>query len=258
MILNHDQFTLKIAQTEAELSAAQRLRYRVFVEEMGARPVHEPNGAGHEADAFDPFFDHLILTDESIADDRENVVGVYRLMQGETAVAGPGFYGASEYDLSKITNSGRRVLELGRSCVDARYRGSLALHLLWQGVADYVKKNDIELLFGVASFAGTSPQDYADGLAFLHHNHLAPEALRVAARQDNAVSMAVKTLEEIDRLKAVRQIPTLIKSYLRLGGFVGQDAYLDHDFNVIDVCVILDRNLIPAKQRLQLEQGLTA
>ena len=140
MILNHDQFTLKIAQSEAELSAAQRLRYRVFVEEMGARPAHEPNGAGHEADAFDPFCDHLILKDESIADDRDNVVGVYRLMQGEIAAAGPGFYGASEYDLRKITNSGRRVLELGRSCVDARYRGSLALHLLWQGVEEKIAK----------------------------------------------------------------------------------------------------------------------
>lgn len=257
MILNRDHFILKIAETEAELAAAQRLRYRVFVEEMGARPAYD-TAAGQEADAFDPFFDHLVLKDSRIADDRENVVGVYRLMQGDTAAAGPGFYSAGEYDLSKISATGRRVVELGRSCVDARYRGGLALHLLWQGVADYVLKHDIELLFGVASFAGNAPEDYADALSFLHANHLAPAALRVSARAEGAVAMALKPVAEIDRPKAVRQIPTLIKSYLRLGGFVGEGAYLDRDFNTLDVCVILDRALIPAKQRMQLEQGLAA
>lgn len=257
MILNRDHLILKIAETEAELAAAQRLRYRVFVEEMGARLAYDTAG-GQEADAFDPYFDHLVLKDSRIADERENVIGVYRLMQGDTAAAGPGFYSAGEYDLCKISATGRRVVELGRSCVDERYRGSLALHLLWQGVADYVIKHDIELLFGVASFVGTNADVYADALSFLHETHLAPAPLRVTARQAGAVSMALKPLEQIDRSKAVRQIPTLIKSYLRLGGFVGEGAYLDRDFNTLDVCVILDRALIPTKQRMQLEQGIAA
>jgi putative hemolysin len=257
MILNRNHFVLKLADTDAELASAQRLRYRVFVEEMGARPAYD-TAAGQEADAFDPFFDHLVLKDNRIADDRENVIGVYRLMQGETAAAGPGFYSAAEYDLNNLLKTGRRVVELGRSCVDANYRGGLALHLLWQGVADYVMRNDIELLFGVASFAGVSPENYADGLSFLHYNHLAPEDLRVFAKEESCLSMALKMKDKIDRPKAVRQIPPLIKSYLRLGGFVGQGAYLDQDFNTIDVCVVLDRALIPDRQRLQLEQGLAA
>lgn len=257
MILNRDHFTLKIAETEAELAAAQRLRYRVFVEEMGARPAYD-TAAGQEADAFDPYFDHLVLKDNRLTDDRENVVGVYRLMQGDTAAAGPGFYSAGEYDLTKISATGRPVVELGRSCVDARYRGGLALHLLWQGVADYVLKHDIELLFGVASFAGIDPDAYADALSFLHGNHLAPAPLRVTAKAAGAVSMERKSPDNIDRPKAVRQIPTLIKSYLRLGGFVGEGAYLDRDFNTLDVCVILDRALIPAKQLMQLDQGRAA
>lgn len=258
MILNKNQYTLTLAQSDAELAAAQRLRYRVFVEEMGARPAYDTDASGHEADAFDPYFEHLILKDNNINDDRNNVVGVYRLMQGEAAAAGPGFYSAAEYDLSKIAADGRRVLELGRSCVDADHRGGLALHLLWQGVADYVFQNDIGLLFGVASFAGIQADKIADGLSFLHHNHLAPDRLRVTAKEGNSISMALKENDEIDRPAAVRQIPSLIKSYLRLGGFVGQGAYVDRDFNTIDVCVILDRDLIPAKQRRQLQQGLAA
>lgn len=256
MILNKDHFTLKLAQTDAEMVAAQRLRYRVFVQEMGARPAYALNE--RETDAFDPFFDHLILKDERIENEQDNVVGVYRLMQGDVAKQGPGFYGAGEYDLSKLVHSKKRLVELGRSCVDAHYRGGLALHLLWQGVADYVVKNDIEILFGVASFAGSDVKQYSDGLSFLHHNHLAPEPLQVKAKADNAVSMNMKTLAEIDRPKAVRQIPSLIKSYLRLGGCVGMDAYVDHNFNTIDVCVVLDRAQVPNSQRLKLEQGFAA
>ena len=255
MIINRDHFILKIAETEAELVAAQRLRYRVFVEEMGARPAFDAV-VGQESDAFDPYFDHLILKDSRITDECENVIGMYRLMQGETAVAGPGFYSASEYDLSKISASGRRVVELGRSCLDARYRGGLALHLLWQGVTDYVIQYDIELLFGVASFVGMDAEVYVDALSFLHENYLAPTSLRVTARESGMISMTLKKKQDIDRHKAVRQIPTLIKSYLRLGGFVGEGVYLDRNFNTLDVCVILDRALISSKQRMELEQGL--
>lgn len=258
MILDRDHFVLKLAETDAELAAAQRLRYRVFVEEMGARPAYGEAQDGREADDFDPFFDHLILKDTTILDDRCDVIGVYRLMGCEAAAAGPGFYGASEYDLSKITGSGRKSVELGRSCVDAQYRGGLALHLLWQGVSEYVRQRDIELLFGVASFHGTDPQKMSDGLSFLHHKHLAPEALCVSALGKPRVEMNLKALDQINRTLAVRQIPSLIKSYLRLGGFVGDGAYLDQDFNTIDVCLILDRALIPAKQLSQLNQGVAA
>ena len=197
MILNRDHFILKIADTEVELVAAQRLRYRVFVEEMGARPTFN-SVMKQEADAFDPYFDHLVLKDIRINDERENVVGVYRLMRGDIAAAGPGFYSAGEYDLSKISATGRRLVELGRSCLDAQYRGGLALHLLWQGVADYVIKHDIELLFGVASFVGTDTNYYADALSFLYENHLAPAPLRVTARDSGNVSMRIKNINKID------------------------------------------------------------
>lgn len=258
MILNNTHFTLKLAESEAELAAAQRLRYRVFVQELGARPSYGATAENREIDAFDPYFDHLILKDTRIADESINVIGAYRLMRSETAQSGPGFYGAREYDLDAITRSGRPAVELGRSCVDAAYRNGIALHLLWQGVADYVLRNGIELLFGVASFNGTDPQGYADGLSFLHHNHLAPKDLRVQARAAGRVPMTMKPLADINRAVAVRQIPSLIKSYIRLGGWVGEGAFIDRDFNTVDVCLVLDQANIPQKQRAQLAQGLAA
>lgn len=258
MIVNTSHFVLKLAETEQERAAAQRLRYRVFVEEMGARPAFDGDAANREVDAFDPYFDHLLLIDTRIEDSENNVVGAYRMMRSETAAQGQGFYGAQEYDLGPIIRSERAAVELGRSCIDPAYRNGIALHLLWQGVADYVLRNRIELLFGVASFAGTDPHDYAQGLSYLHHNHLAPPSLRVRAREACCVGMDIVAAEDIDPLVAVRQIPALIKSYIRLGGWVGQGAYVDRDFNTIDVCLVLDQQRIPAKQRAQLLRGRAA
>ncbi len=168
------------------------------------------------------------------------MVGVYRLMRDAAAAAGPGFYGAAEYDLGPITASGRRSVELGRSCVARDHRGGPAMHLLWNGLAEYVLERGIEILFGVASFPGTDPDPVAEALAFLHHFHLAPPDLRARARPARFLAMDRMAREAIDPVRALRAVPPLIKAYLRVGGFVGEGAWVDRAFNTIDVCVVMD------------------
>ena len=242
MKIDASRYRVKLAETEAERAGAQRLRYRVFVEEMGAKASPEERAARREWDDFDPFFDHLVLEslDPGIVDPLDRVVGVYRLMRGEVAAAGPGFYGAGEYDLTPIAGSGRASVELGRSCVAREHRGGPGMHLLWNGLAAYVLERDIELLFGVASFHGTDPAPLAEALSFLHYEHLAPPDLRVRARPGHYLEMNLMPRGDIDPERAPRSIPPLIKAYLRLGGFVGDGAFVDHDFNTIDVCVVMD------------------
>lgn len=235
------QYRVKLAETEEERLGAQRLRYRVFVEEMGAAVTPEQRAARREWDAFDPFFDHLILTsEEPVADPLDRVVGVYRLMRREAAQAGIGFYGAAEYDLSLIETSPRESLELGRSCVAAGHRGGPGMHLLWSGLAQYVLERDIEILFGTASFPGTDPAPLAEALSFLHHRHLAPPDLRVRARAGRSLAMDRLSPESVDPVRALAAIPPLIKAYLRLGGTVGEGAFVDLAFNTIDVCLVMD------------------
>ena len=242
MQIDLSRYRVKLAETEAERMGAQRLRYRVFVEEMGAHATPEEAAARREWDDFDPFFDHMILLslDPVIADPLDRVVGVYRLMRSEVAAAGRGFYGAGEYDLAPILRSGRACVELGRSCVAREHRGGPAMHLLWNGLASYVLERGIELLFGVASFHGTDPAPLAEALSFLHHEHLAPPDLRVRARAAHYLDMNLMPREAIDAPRALQAIPPLIKAYLRLGGFVGDGAFVDRDFNTIDVCVVMD------------------
>jgi putative hemolysin len=250
MKLDLSRYRVKLAESEEERLGAQRLRYRVFVEEMEARATPDERAARREWDAFDPWCDHLLLLDRGpVSDPLDRVVGAYRLLPDEAARAGPGFYGAREYDLSPIIATGRASVELGRSCVAAEHRGGTAMHLLWNALAGYVLERGIGVLFGVASFHGTDPEPVVEALTWLYHAHLAPPELRVRALPPNRLDMNLMPPEAIDPQRALRAIPALIKAYLRLGGFVGDGAWIDHDFNTIDVCVVMDTARMKAKYR---------
>lgn len=257
MTLDPSRYRLKLAETEAEIAGAQRLRYRVFVEEMGAAARPEERALRREWDRFDAFFDHLVLIDldPGLADPLDRVVGAYRLMQGSAAADGPGFYSAAEYDLGPILRSGRPSVELGRSCVAAAHRGGPAMHLLWNGVADYVLSRGIEILFGVASFRGTDPEPLAEALSYLYHRHLAPPDLRVRARPGAYVAMDRMPAAAIDPARALQAVPPLIKAYLRAGGWVGDGACLDRAFNTIDVCVVMDTTRMTERYRAFYQRG---
>ena len=251
MDIDAGRFIIRLARDEADVAAAQRLRYRVFVEEMGAQASPEEHALRRERDEFDAHFEHLMLIDtEAETDDPlDRCVGVYRLMTGERARAGIGFYGATEYDLSRLERYPRKVVELGRSCVAAEHRGGAAMHLLWTGLGEFVTARGIEIMFGVASFHGADPAPIADALSFLHHEHLAPEDLRVRALPEHFAPMDLIPREQVNRKEALRRIPTLIKAYLRLGGFVGEGAYVDRDFNTVDVCLLMDTSRMVQRYR---------
>lgn len=252
MRIDAGRFTVRLAETEDDVAAAQRLRYRVFVEEMGATPSPEDAAIRRERDRFDDFFDHLLLIDNNATpeDPMDGVAGVYRLLRGKVArEKGCGFYGDSEYDLTKIRDYPRETVELGRSCVGLDYRGGSAMHLLWTGLGHYVTMHNIEIMFGVASFHGDDPKALALPLSYLHHNHLAPEDLRVRTRDEFFEPMDLIPAEEISKAAAMKEIPTLIKAYIRLGGFVGEGAYVDHDFNTVDVCLLMDTSRMVNRYR---------
>jgi putative hemolysin len=239
MDLSDSHFDLVLARTDAEIRAAQRLRYDVFIDELGGDGTLVDHDARIEADRFDPFFDHLLLRDRR-RDAADDVVGVYRLMREDQARAAGQFYSEGEYDLGRLRASGRRLLELGRSCLHRDYRGGSAMMHLWNGLADYIAEHRIEIMFGVASFHGTDPQRIAGPLSLLHHRHLAPEDIRPRARTEGFQAMDLVGAAALDRVAAIRDTPALIKAYLRLGGFVGEGAFIDRPFNCVDVCLVMD------------------
>lgn len=245
------QFRVRLARTPEDVRAAQRLRYEVFVEELGADGPLVNHAERLECDRFDPICDHLLLIDAGI----DRVVAVYRLLPGERAEIAGGFYSAGEYDLAPLLASGRRLLELGRSCVHADYRGSAAMFLLWGGLADYVLDRGIEVLFGTASFHGTDVDRLALPLSWLHANHLAPEQLRARVLPEHGQRMDLMPVSASDRAAAVAAMPPLIRAYLRLGGVVGEGAFLDTGFNTTDVLLIVDTENMSRQHRGYYTRG---
>lgn len=250
MDIDDRHLEVRLASAEPDRLAAERLRYRVFVEELGGDGPLVDHAGRFERDAFDPFCDHLVLIDtrQDVAA-LDHVVGVYRLLTDEKAAAAGRFYTEGEYDISVLKTSGRRLLELGRSCIDPDHRGGLALRQLWLGLADYVAERQAEVLFGVASLHGTDIAALAQPLSHLHHEHLAPPELRVRALEAHYQRMDLIPRDRIDRVAAMRDVPALIKSYLRLGGFVGDGAFVDHAFNTTDVCFVMDTARMSAEAR---------
>ncbi len=175
------------------------------------------------------------------------VVGTYRLIRREAAARLGGFYSAAEYDIAPLVAYPGEILELGRSCVDAAYRQRPAMQLLWSGIAAYVFHYDIALMFGCASLPGTDPETLAAPLSYLHHHHLAPPALRPRALAQRYVDMRRLPAGALDPARALVDLPPLIKGYLRLGGFVGDGAVIDDEFNTTDVCIVVKTDLVSEK-----------
>ncbi|MEJ6401832.1 GNAT family N-acetyltransferase [Yoonia sp. 2307UL14-13] len=247
-------FQVSIAETRTEIAAAQRLRYEVFVKELGADGPMIDHAAGLERDRFDDFATHILLRDKHRSPD-DQIVGAYRVMTPADAARAGQFYCADEYDLAPLTQGGLRLMELGRSCIHKDYRGGPGLMHLWSGIADLVAAQKTDVLFGVASFHGTDVHALAAPLSLLHDRHLAPPPLRVGARQPGHHAMNLVPPDDIDRLAVMRQIPALIKAYLRLGAVVGDGAFIDHAFNTTDICLILATDAIGAMQRRIYARG---
>lgn len=247
---------VRIAANDAEREAAQALRYRVFFEEMGARPDERAARSRRDIDEYDEVADHLLVIDHSISSGAAGVVGTYRLLRDDAAAKVGKYYSGSEYDLSPLIEFPGKLLEVGRSCVDRDYRGRSAMQLLWRGIASYIFLHRIDVLFGCASLPGTNPDAVANELTYLYHNHLAPPVLRVSALPDRRVEMLRTDPHMLDYRSCLARLPPLIKGYLRLGGYVGDGAVVDHQFNTTDVAVLVKSELLADKYYRHYERRL--
>ncbi|NQU72477.1 MAG: GNAT family N-acetyltransferase [Rhodospirillales bacterium] len=237
----------RLAHSEADIDAAQALRYRVFFDEMGAHPSRKLRTLRRDFDDFDAVCDHILVIDRDCGDPAREVVGTYRVLRRSQAAAGVGFYSSGEYDIFRLEAYPGEILELGRSCVDERYRTLSTMQLLWRSIAAYVTRYEIGLLFGCASLPGTDPVALGPQLSYLYHYHLAPPALRPRALPGRYTEMRLVAEEDVDPRRAMSELPPLIKGYLRLGGFIGDGAVIDHQFNTTDVSVIVKTDLITEK-----------
>ena len=220
-----------LAGCETEILEAQKLRYRIFADEMGARLSSRTPGV--DRDLYDSFCEHLIVRDE----DAGRIVGTYRILSPSAARRVGGYYSENEFDLTRLHHLRDRLVEIGRSCIDAEYRTGAVITLLWAGLARYMQENGYDYLIGCAS---VSMADGGHGAASLYNRlkdvHASPLEYRVFPRCPLP----------LDRLRGDldAEAPALIKGYLRAGAWICGEPAWDPDFNTADLPILLPMNRV--------------
>lgn len=218
--------TVSLAKSPVEVREAQRLRYRVFVEECGAHlSSHTP---GLDEDEFDPFCDHLIVRDVQ----QDMVVGTYRILTAWKAREVGRFYSESEFDISNLKPLAPRLVEVGRSCIHPAYRHGAVITLLWAGLAQYMIAGGYEYLMGCASLS------LADGGAqatatYLHLREtcMSPRYWRVVPHHPYPIGAKTSAGKPT--------LPPLVKGYVRLGACICGEPAWDRQFNTADLLMLL-------------------
>ena len=220
------RYHVSLAVDDREIHEAQRLRYKVFAEEMGARL--STTLPGHDIDLYDPFCDHLLVRDLASGE----VVGTYRILPPDAARRVGSYYSEQEFDLTRLNFLRPRMAELGRSCVHPAHRSGSVIARLWMGLADYMTRYGYDYLVGCASIGMADGGHIAASVyRQLSNRHLAPVEWRTTPRY----RLPVESLD--DGLTAT--LPPLIKGYTRMGAMVCGEPAWDPDFNTADLLLLL-------------------
>ncbi|EEF25568.1 conserved hypothetical protein [Ricinus communis] len=217
--------SVALATSAEEIMEAQRLRYQVFAEEMGAQIKGQQ---GLDVDGFDAFCDHLLVRDDAT----QQVVGTYRILNPMQAMLAGGYYSAGEFDLSRLAPLADRTVEVGRACVHADYRSGGTITMLWAGLAKYMMARQYEYMIGCASI---SMHDGGHTAASLFNNlrddYLSPAEYRVFPHNPLPI-------DALDQSLTVT-CPPLVKGYLQLGAYICGEPAWDPAFNTADMLVLL-------------------
>ena len=202
-------------------------------------------------DEYDVICDHLILTTRSATcnvtegahlPSGEAIVGCYRLLSQSAAENHGGFYSSDEFDLKPMLEKagcGLNIMELGRSCVAPEYRTKHGIDLMWHGLGTVVSHYGIDAMIGCASFASTDVAALAEPLSYLYHACRTPEPWEVCALPERFVDMNILPPYAIDKRAALRAMPPVLRGYVRTGCMIGNGAVIDHQFQTVDVFVLM-------------------
>jgi len=221
------RYVAEIARDQATIRATQALRYHVFAEEMGAHLHSKIEGLDY--DEIDDYCDHLLVRDTLTGD----VAAATRLLNESQARRLGRFYSEGEFDLKGVLALPGRFLEIGRTCVDPRQRGSVVLGTLWNGLAEYINQGRFDYLIGCASIS-PGPSGFAVDAVY---RQIEPHQFGPA---DLAVNPKIKVPQAMRCVQDESGIPPLLQAYLRLGAWVLGEPFWDQDFNVMDVFILLD------------------
>ena len=185
---------------------------------------------------------HLILVDKRRERDqrKDYVIGANRMLSNRYSTFNNEFYTEGEFDLSTLKSMDAHLLEIGRSCIDANYRSGLTIHLLWKGLAQYILDHKVDFMFGTVSFHGADYRPHVAAMSFLHHRYACDPKLGIVSLDKKSPTVHWHSKENLKPAEIIRQLPELLKAYLRIGGKIGQGFFVDTAFNTVDLCLLFE------------------
>lgn len=228
------RYSAAIAVTTQDVAAAQMLRGLCF------------DLAGNDVDAFDEACVHILI--RCVEDN--SLVACFRMLSldGDTITSS---YSAQYYALDALADFQGRMVELGRFCIHPDRQDPDILRVAWAAMTAYVDQNNVKLLFGCTSFAGTETSKYDDAFALLRDNHIAPKRWLPKVKAPNVFKFAAKLRLKSDQKKAMLGMPPLLRTYLLMGGWVSDHAVVDRQLNTMHVFTGVEIEMIPdARKRL--------
>jgi putative hemolysin len=237
LVSTDSSYTIRLAQTDADVQAAQKLRFEVFNLELGEGLAHS-FATGRDVDPFDVVCNHLIVE----STETREIVGTYRLQTGRMAAANRGYYSAQEFDFTPFEPVRGEVIELGRACVHRAHRNLHVLGLLWKGIADYARDRGARYLCGCSSLTSQDAAEGASVYAELCRKHLAPVEFRTRPMPGYECSLA-------HLAEHAPKVPKLLRAYLSVGATICGPPALDREFKTIDFLTLLDLDRLPLTAR---------
>ncbi len=234
---------VRLAERTDEIEQAFRLRYEVFVEEEGNTNLITDTGL--ERDAYDEYCDHLIVEDLNAG----RVVGTYRLLPGRRALQNGGFYSETEFDLTSFSGSKWNSLELGRSCVASDYRNGRAIQMLWEGIADYIRKEGYRYLIGCASLHSSGTQETNEVYSMLAKSGMITDRFGIRPLDTHRVQGLSLLPMDLNEKEMYRRLPPLLKGYCWLGAEIGGEPAYDPAFDTTDFFIVLEADKIAGKYK---------
>ena len=231
------RYEARLANSSREIQLAQKLRYQVMYQEKGGRPDLNKVKMKADVDEWDACAQHIVVLDKKA--ESLKVVGTLRLVSNLSLEAGQRFYTEEAFDLSKLREHYPSMLELGRFCIEPTGRNGAILLLIWKFAMQFIVTNRIDVMLGCASFPGTDIQDHREVLTYLYWNNLAPVSLMPEPIKDH-VEIENIIIDEVEFNDATRDVPTLLRGYLKLGAKTSSAAILDPVFNTTFLCIYVD------------------
>ncbi|WP_172295512.1 GNAT family N-acetyltransferase [Pseudoruegeria sp. HB172150] len=244
-MLRKGRYDARLAETRADVVAAQELRYRTFIAETGA----SPREGGRDADPFDEICSHVLV--EEVKTGR--LVCCFRLLPlkdgGEIARS----YSAQYYDLDALEAYGGKMVEMGRFCIAPDHAMDPdILRVAWGAMTRFVDEQEVEMLFGCSSFHGTETEAYLDAFAMLKERHLAPKRWLPRVKAPKVFRFAARLRRKPDLKAAMKTMPPLLRTYLMMGGWVSDHAVVDQDMNTLHVFTGLEISAVPPARKRAL------